>query len=278
MNNINTVTSARQLARLLPFTLGLSFAAFAQSTDSGDAVEEIVVTGTYIEGLSEETLPVTVMNEDAIKSLGAVNMQDILAYIPSISDFEFEDTNSGTNGARGDVAGVNMRGIGSGNTLVLINGRRMVVHPTFQAINSVPATFYNVNSIPSSAISRVEVLRDGASATYGADASAGVVNFITRKGQEGFNLSAKYGAGTSTNYDETEQARAAAGYSMVARRACSCLRPTMTALRYTSRSLASCITNWTAGNCRKFPSNGRETASCATIPRSRRMRGSVSAR
>ncbi len=204
MNNINTVTSARQLARLLPFTLGLSFAAFAQSTDSGDAVEEIVVTGTYIEGLSEETLPVTVMNEDAIKSLGAVNMQDILAYIPSISDFEFEDTNSGTNGARGDVAGVNMRGIGSGNTLVLINGRRMVVHPTFQAINSVPATFYNVNSIPSSAISRVEVLRDGASATYGADASAGVVNFITRKGQEGFNLSAKYGAGTSTNYDETE--------------------------------------------------------------------------
>ena len=126
------------IARLLPLITLLPFATSAQQNQADEALEEVVVTGTYIQGLSEEALPVTVLGEQAIKDLGAVNMQDILAYVPSIGDFEFEDTNTGTNGARGDVAGVNMRGIGSGNTLVMINGRRMVVHPTYQAINNVP--------------------------------------------------------------------------------------------------------------------------------------------
>ncbi len=182
-----------------------SGAGAQESADTGEAeLEEIIVTGTHIEGLSELALAVTVLNEDAIRDLGAVNMFDLLAYIPAISDFEFDDANNGTNGVRGDVAGVNMRSLGTGNTLVLIDGRRMVVHPTFQAINSVPSTLYNVNAIPASSIRRVEVLRDGASAVYGADASAGVVNFITRRGQEGIEVSAKFGASSATDYDETE--------------------------------------------------------------------------
>ena len=191
-----------RVTRLIPAIVLLPLSALAQDND--EPVEEIVVTGTFIEGVSEEVLPVTVMGEQAIENLGAVGMFDILGYIPSIGDFEFDDANTGTNGARGDVAGVNMRGIGSGNTLILINGRRMVVHPTFQAINSVPVTFYNVNSIPSSAVQRIEVLRDGASALYGADASAGVVNFITHRNEEGFALSGKYGASSDTEYDESE--------------------------------------------------------------------------
>lgn len=189
-----------------------ALAASAQET-TDDPVEEIVVTGTHIEGMSEEALPLSVLDSEEIRNLGAVNMLDLLAYIPAISDFEFEDTNTETNGARGDVAGVNLRGIGSGNTLVLINGRRMVVHPTFAAINSVPVTFYNVNSIPSPAVARIEVLRDGASALYGADASAGVVNFVTRVDDEGFQLSGKYGASSETSYDESEIA-ARGGWSL----------------------------------------------------------------
>ena len=131
-------------------------------------------------------------------------MQDVLSYIPSIRDLDFQDTNNGTNGARGDVAGVNMRGLGSQNTLVLLNGRRMVVHPTFQSINSVPSIFYNVNSIATSSVNRVEVLRDGAAPLYGADAIAGVVNFVTHEEYDGMRFTGKYGFADDTNYDEME--------------------------------------------------------------------------
>ncbi|MDH3432415.1 MAG: Plug domain-containing protein, partial [Gammaproteobacteria bacterium] len=162
---------------LLPVAMLLSTEAGAQQDQaaSRNTLEEIIVTGTHIGGLSEESLPVTVVSADEIRDIGAPSLFDLLSYIPSIGDFEFEDNNNGTNGVRGDVAGVNLRGIGTGNTLMLLNGRRMVVHPTFQPINSVPATLYNANSIPASAVKRIEVLRDGASAVYGADASAGVV-------------------------------------------------------------------------------------------------------
>ncbi len=194
---------------LLPLTLqpqGLS----AQTSDSEEnaeavgALEEVIVTGTHIAGLDPAVLPVTVMGAEQIEALGATNMQDILSYIPSIADLDFDDTNTGTNGARGDVAGVNMRGLGSGNTLVLLNGRRMVTHPTFQAINSVPVTFYNVNSIASSSIQRIEVLRDGAAPLYGADAIAGVVNFVPYTSYDGLKLTGKYGWSDDTSYDETE--------------------------------------------------------------------------
>jgi len=96
---------AANAAWLAPFVIALPLGAFAQSDNTADqALEEIIVTGTHIKGLNEEVLPVTVMNDEQMKALGAVNMLDILGYIPSISDFEFEDTNTATNGARGDVA------------------------------------------------------------------------------------------------------------------------------------------------------------------------------
>ncbi|MGB5630668.1 MAG: TonB-dependent receptor, partial [Woeseiaceae bacterium] len=151
------------------------------------------------------------MNSEAIQNTGAVNMQDILSYIPSISDFEFDDSNNGTNGARGDVAAVNMRGLGSGNTLVMLNGRRMVVHPVAQTINSVPVVSYNVNSIPSSAVQRIEVLRDGAAPLYGADAIAGVINFVPKTDYQGLAISGKMASG-DTSYDETEM-EAAGGFA-----------------------------------------------------------------
>jgi outer membrane receptor protein involved in Fe transport len=215
MKRLTSGGAAVAWARLLPAVLFLSAPVMAQQ-DEGDTderrLEEIIVTGTHIEGLSEEVLPVTVMDEAAIQNTGAVNMQDILSYIPSISDFQFEDSNNGTNGARGDVAAVNMRGLGSGNTLVLLNGRRMVTHPVAQTVNSVPVVSYNVNSIPSAAVQRVEVLRDGAAPLYGADAIAGVVNFVPYTGYDGIKVSGKYAYNDTGSYDEAEF-QAAGGFS-----------------------------------------------------------------
>jgi len=212
MNTIRRRGAVAALTRFLPFIAVLPFCAQAQDDTSDESLEEIVVTGTHIAGLSEEVLPVTIMNAEAIQNTGATNMQDILSFIPSISDFEFSDTNNGTNGARGDVAAVNMRGLGSGNTLVLLNGRRMVSHPVAQTRNSVPVVSYNVNSIPSAGVQRVEVLRDGAAPLYGADAIAGVINFVPYTDYQGLQISAKHGFSNDTSYDETEL-QAAGGWT-----------------------------------------------------------------
>ena len=67
------------------------------SDNAESVLEEVIVTGTHIAGLDEEALPVTVVSGELIEALGAVNMQDVLAFIPSVSDLEFEDTNNGTN-------------------------------------------------------------------------------------------------------------------------------------------------------------------------------------
>jgi outer membrane receptor protein involved in Fe transport len=197
------------LGLAVPATFFLSVNAFAQDANAAEeteelTLEEVIVTGTHIAGVDESVLPVTVMSAEAIEATGAVNMGEVLSYIPAISDLEFEDNSNGTNAARGDVAGISMRGLESANTLSLINGRRMVVWPTFQAINSVPQTFYNVNSLPSSAVQRIEVLRDGAAPLYGADAIAGVVNFITYSDYDSIRLTGRYGWSEDTNYDETE--------------------------------------------------------------------------
>lgn len=212
MNMIQRGGAAARLSKLLPVAVLMSASALAQDDAADEALEEIVVTGTHIAGLSEEVLPVTVMSAEAIQNTGASSMQDILSYIPSISDYEFEDSNNGTNGARGDVAAINMRGIGSGNTLVLLNGRRMVAHPVVQTVDSVPVASYNVNSIPSSSIRRIEVLRDGAAPLYGADAIAGVVNFVPYKNYEGLQISGKHAFNSDTSYDETE-VQAAGGFT-----------------------------------------------------------------
>jgi outer membrane receptor protein involved in Fe transport len=187
----------------------LSFNALAQEADAEQeaedrAMEEVIVTGTHIAGVDEAVLPVTVMGAEANEATGAVNMGEVLSYIPSISDLEFEDNSNGTNAARGDVSSVAMRGVPSAYTLVLLNGRRMVTWPTFQASGSVPSTFSNINVIPSSAVQRIEVLRDGAAPLYGADAIAGVVNFVTFSSYDGIRLNGRYGWSDDTNYDETE--------------------------------------------------------------------------
>jgi len=161
-----------------------------KTNNTGYALEEITVTGSRIAGAEASgTIAATVLSKDDIDTYGENGTGDILANLPQAGNFEINDSSDGPNSARGDVATVNLRGLGTGNTLILLNGRRIAPHGIAQDVGSVPRRIVNVNAFPSGAIDRIEVLRDGASAIYGSDATAGVVNTIL-----------------STNYDKTRVA------------------------------------------------------------------------
>jgi len=148
-------------------------AAFAQDVDENDEpIEEIITTGSRIvtEDGFGRTSPVTVMTADNIAKLGLTRVEDVLNSLPSVETALHSFDANGISG----TASIDLRGLGSFRTLVLMNGRRM--QP-----GGVAATSVDVNQIPSAMIERVEVLTGGASATYGADAVAGVVNFIMRR-------------------------------------------------------------------------------------------------
>jgi iron complex outermembrane receptor protein len=152
----------------------------SDSAQSGDNTEDvIVVTGSNIAGASDSgAIAVSTLSKDDLDALGQVSTGELFENLPQAGSFEINDSADGPNDARGDVATVNLRGLGSGNTLVLLNGRRITPHGVFQDVGTVPRSVTNVNAFPAAAIQRVEVLRDGASALYGSDATAGVVNTI----------------------------------------------------------------------------------------------------
>jgi len=163
------------------------------------------VVGTQIKGSDiAGILPVTSLSVDDIELTGAVNGDELLASIPQLGDVSFTGTNfGGVNGARGDVGSVNLRGVGEGNTLVLLNGRRVVNHPGTQAVNQTPVVSVNSNALPVTGIQRLEVLRDGASAVYGTDAVAGVINTVLDDDYDGLQIQLQYGASEGTSLNET---------------------------------------------------------------------------
>ena len=145
----------------------------ATDTDASDELlEEVIVTGSRIVGQDGfgQTSPVTVVGLEDISSYGFTRVEDVLNNLPQI---EASNVSFDSNGATG-TASVDLRGLGTERTLVLINGRR--VQP-----GGVGTQAVDVNQIPTSMIERVDVLTGGASATYGADAVSGVVNFIMRR-------------------------------------------------------------------------------------------------
>ncbi|WP_411817029.1 TonB-dependent receptor domain-containing protein [Hyphococcus sp. DH-69] len=182
------------------FMSGVSVAQDAPAADE----DVIVVTGTNIRGARiNEALPVTVIGADDIAAVGGIDGEDLVAALPAQGATEFRDDNNSTvNNARGDVSSINLRSIGSSGTLVLLNGRRVVAHPGTQAELSTPVVTTNVNALPVSNISRVEVLNDGASAIYGTDAVAGVFNTILDDDYEGLALSVRHGTAEDTELDE----------------------------------------------------------------------------
>jgi outer membrane receptor protein involved in Fe transport len=144
-----------------------------QDAEESDALlEEVIVTGSRIvsENGFGRTSPVTVMSMEDIESFGLTRVEDFLNQLPQIEAAQNSFIANGSSG----TASIDLRGLGPNRTLVLVNGRRL--QPGGLRSNAP-----DVNQIPASMIERVEVLTGGASATYGADAVAGVVNFIMRK-------------------------------------------------------------------------------------------------
>lgn len=181
-------------------------AAQEPAVDETGAADEIVVTGTNIKGARiNEALPVVVLGEEDIASIGEIDAENLVRSLPSNGGVAFRnDNNTTVNNVRGDVASINLRSIGSSGTLVLLNGRRVVNHPSTQAELSTPVTTTNVNSLPVAGISRIEVLADGASAIYGTDAVAGVFNTILKDNYEGLSLQVRHGTALDTELDEQQ--------------------------------------------------------------------------
>lgn len=159
-------------ATLLATGLGVA-QLYAEEGDDG--LEEMTVTGSYIKRADlDSASPVTVINQEDIKLTGITDIGDLLQRLPSMSGSPIgTTTNNGGNGA----VFVDLRGLGTVRTLTLVNGRRTVDGGDYQ-------------TIPATMIDRVEILKDGASAIYGADAVAGVVNIITRDNFDGVEIEA----------------------------------------------------------------------------------------
>lgn len=199
------ISERQKLALLLGAAcLCVPGAALAQATaaKAETAAEELVVVGTRILGAKTTgALPVTVLDSERIEATGSVNGDDLFRSIPQAGDVNFQEsrTTGNLNDARGDNASINLRSVGTGNTLVLLNGRRMNVTPGTQTENFVPVQTVNTNAIPLGATRQVEILRDGAAAIYGADAVAGVVNLTLDNRYEGLRADARYGFADGTD-------------------------------------------------------------------------------
>ncbi len=154
------------------------------STDV-EPIEQIVVTGSYIEGAVEDAaLPVTVIDRSELELQGSPSTLDVIRSL-SASQGTVGEANAGAVLLGTGAVSVNLRGLDGGRTLVLFNGRRLPVSPV--ALLGVDA-----NLLPLAAVDRIEVLKDGAAATYGSDAIAGVVNFISRRGFDGLAIDGSY--------------------------------------------------------------------------------------
>lgn len=160
-------------------------AAIAADTDTGEAtaLQEVIVTGSRIVQPGLEAIsPVTTVTADEIKMQGTTRIEDLLNNLPQV----FADFGSNlSNGATG-TATVNLRNLGAQRTLVLINGRRLMPGDPTQNGNATP----DLNQVPAALVKRVDVLTGGASAVYGADAVAGVVNFVMDDNFEGVRIDA----------------------------------------------------------------------------------------
>jgi outer membrane receptor protein involved in Fe transport len=171
-------------------------AAYAQDQGAGNAgPEEVVVTGSRIQRRDfSSNSPIMTVSEDTFQESSTIAMESVLnqlpQFVPAITQFQPVPpgglSDSGDASMTPTAASVSLRGLGANRNLVLINGRRGMPVDASMAVD--------INSIPSAAIARVETITGGASSVYGADAVAGVVNFILKDDFEGIDLDAQYGA------------------------------------------------------------------------------------
>jgi iron complex outermembrane receptor protein len=182
---------------------GMPAATIAQQQTQ--KVEKIEITGSNIKRIDVEgPAPVQIITREDIEKSGQSTVGEVIRNLPVNSGYSYDDTFTGSF-ARGS-SGASLRALGQKSTLTLINGRRMANYGFAQNLQD---TFVDLNSIPLAAIERIEVLKDGASAIYGSDAIAGVINIILRKDFKG--LEAALTGGTTSHSDGKETRLSLAG-------------------------------------------------------------------
>lgn len=167
------------------------------ATAQQPALEEVIVTGSAIRRVDlDQALPVTVLNAADIRATGVTNVNELIEKLPAMQNMTVAAHSVGGGG--GGIRTANLRGIGDQYTLSLLNGQRLAPATSGSTID--------LSSIPLAAVERVEILKDGASALYGSDAIAGVVNFILKDSVDGITVSGRLdeteaGGGGSFNAD-----------------------------------------------------------------------------
>ena len=167
----------RQCCALLAFASPTAVIAQAAEAEP-QRLDKVEIVGSHLKRVEQEgPTPISIYRRDEIEASGAMRLSDFLLALPIASAGSFDDRATGF-GFHTGAAALSLRGLGPGATLVLLNGRRIAAYGL--ALDN-DDTFVDLNSLPLAAVDRVEVLRDGASAIYGADAIGGVVNIVLRR-------------------------------------------------------------------------------------------------
>jgi outer membrane receptor protein involved in Fe transport len=213
MHSIKSLSVAIATALLALPVLVAGQTTAAAEPEPAVALDKVVVTGSNIRGIDlQEAQPITVIDADTIRQLGAVTVGDLIAQIAAARGGTGSFSTASSGALQADTpagaAAVSLRGLGTASTLTLVNGRRIAV----SSFASGSENFVDINAIPMAAIDRVEILTTGASAIYGADAVAGVVNFVLRDDFEGVRLSASLGDSEAETDELRANANIVAGY------------------------------------------------------------------
>ena len=172
-----------KLSLLSAAVIATTLPAFAVSANEENEIEKIMVTGSRIARAElTSASPITVVTKVQMERLGITDVGEALRKLPALTG---NTTNSQSDSGAGSIATVTLRGIESSNTLILINSRRTIAANTDNQVDLL--------SIPFEAVERIEVLKDGASAMYGSDAIAGVINIITKSNFDGVRVNASTG-------------------------------------------------------------------------------------
>ena len=174
----------------LSFLLFNTSYVFSADDDSEDA-DEVVVTGSYISRSNQNrSVPVDVISSDELDAQGNPTITDLILNLPSMSGAHNQQDQFQGSGVATGMKNINIRGMGSDRGLVLLNGKRIAA----AGVRSSKSAVYpvDVGNFPMIAMERLELLKNGGAVTYGSDAVTGVLNFITRKGFDGFEITANH--------------------------------------------------------------------------------------
>lgn len=196
--------SALRLFASMGLTVGILAAQQTTTTTTSDAastephkMEKFEVTGSRLKQVDVEgPSPIRIISRQEIEATGRTNLSELMRELPEASAIGINE--GGTITAVRGATALDLRNLGPNNTLVIVDGRRQVLTGS----NSGGVTFVDLNRFPIAMIERIEVLKDGASAIYGSDATAGVVNIITRKDFNGVEINSSYGNTTDTDAAE----------------------------------------------------------------------------